>query len=74
MKKIYALALPALAITILSGCTAKKGSPYLMISEYIAGTNSDQAIEIYNKTSYFEWGVRHLRSILGSAPPSALSL
>ncbi len=48
MKKIYALALPALAITILSGCTAKKGSPYLMISEYIAGTNSDQAIEIYN--------------------------
>lgn len=45
-KKLLAI-LPIFGLTLLSACTSKSND--LMISEYIAGSDNNQVIEIYNK-------------------------
>ena len=50
MKKIFVVALSALGLTILAGCNNNGASKDIMISEYIAGSDSNQAIEIYNNS------------------------
>ena len=78
MKKTVLLALSALGLTILAGCT-NNDNKNIMISEYIEGEESNQAIEIYNNgtkeidLSAYSIGIYSIKDKAGS-PTNKVSL
>ncbi len=78
MKKTVLLALSALGLTILAGCT-NNDNKNIMISEYIEGEESNQAIEIYNNSdkeidlSTYSIGIYSIKDKAGS-PTNKVSL